>query len=134
MKIKDYFKAARDMLLMAFIRAERDRVMYNIVNAEYERKWEDKGFQNTDKLSICPASIVVDVYRIARTQYRYQFDEINLHAVIEQNSEWYAVYNRVTHQLQEVNGGKVCTFLPEQQVLLMQGLEYKKIVKGGKAV
>lgn len=80
-----------------------------------------------DTLIIQPMSEGDGTYRIYRKTAYQRIDNNKLMKVKYENEQWTALYNDETKSMQETKKGKIITFFPDANRLLVNNREYQKI-------
>jgi hypothetical protein len=80
-----------------------------------------------DTLIIQPMSEESGTYRIYRKTAFQRIENSKLMKVERENEQWTALYNDQTKSMQETKKGKIITFYPEANRLLVGNREYQKI-------
>jgi hypothetical protein len=107
----------RDVGMIFFIEGvyQRERVM------EFSKEKDIIRIEQVDPLS--------ELYQVKRTVIKEYLFNPSPATQTHEKEEWYAVYNRITRQLQELNHGRECSFYPTKSTMLLGNNAYTKIAK-----
>lgn len=96
----------------------------------YRREWKNSEGGNVQVLTISLRDSVSDVYQLSMVTSRIvSHNERMIYS--REPDVWLAVYNAATKQLMEVAGSRTCSFLPQENALLL-GKDYMFKVSGDK--
>lgn len=111
--------------LSAFKNALQQSAITLSIAGIYQRKYIDGDIKIVERI-VRQISVIADLYKIVKITRK--FNANNVKVVDKQKSDrWIATYDYSKRQLHELEGERRCSFLPENLLLLIKDLKYKKV-------
>lgn len=128
MKTK-WFLVVKYLLLMGYKRGLQDQGTDNFIAGIYEREHQYGSCLIKDILTIRCLSQITGLFQVERKTIRGLSEEGEPADQLCKTEKWIASYHVGTHQLVQGISHKICSFVPEMEMLLFENKEYQKTAR-----
>lgn len=125
----DLFTKLKCIWLLLSSRTLREVSMIFFIEGIYERERVLEFSKEKDIIRIVQVDPISELYQVKRTLIKEYLFNPSPSTQTHEREEWYAVYNKMTKQLQGLNNGRECSFYPTKSIMLVGNNVYDKIAK-----
>lgn len=93
--------------------------MERFLSGVYQRQYVEDELNIIETLSITIISRISCLFRIERVLQSKKIRGQSILITEHEKESWFCAYNYATHQLDEINKGRQCSFIPEEKLLIL---------------